>query len=131
MIEKIHLQSTLLVPMPEFAQGMSFRWIDTFRGANKTASETVNVIVFNTENKDEIKSLLEKDLGELKKIDAPNNVVSNQINFITKTLTDMERPETQHDAPEELLLALQKASNRKLTKDQVVYLSGIAGIWEK
>lgn len=133
MIEQIDFTSTLLVPLPEYAQGMSFRWIDTFRGTDGIAHNTVHVLVFNTANKDEIKTLLEKDLELLKQKETtkPTDNIRSQVNYIMQLLNDLERPGIRHDAPKEVLAALERASHRQMTKDRVIYLSGITSLRKK
>ena len=124
MMENVIFKSTLLVPMPEFSKNVSFRWIDTFKSPN----DTVDVIVFNTENVDEIKSLLEKDLAEFKKISQPDGNVKNSISFINRMLKEMDQPGYRHDAPLPLLECLQTASGKKLAPQDVIYISGVVSI---
>jgi len=126
----ISLKSTLLVPMSEFCNDYAFRWMDTFRGENKGVfgSDEVHVIVFNTEKKEEIRSLLEEDLAELKAYTEPDDNVANQIQWIEGILKKIGVPGFEHPCPDALLDALASASGKSLTKGDVIYLSGVSSM---
>jgi hypothetical protein len=128
-IEQINFQSTLLVPMPKYANGNSFRWIDTFKGSGPHANNSVDVIVFNTDEVREIKPLLEKDLQELKGME-PTDQVKNSMSFIEKTMDEIGKSGIEHKVPAGVLKALAHASGKMLKEDEVIYLSGVSGLWE-
>lgn len=130
MNQTIFFSSKLLVPMPQYTKGASCNWIDTFRASNGKNHETVDVIVFNTENKEEIKNIIASDLSQLKEIPETERSenVTNSIAFLEKTLSGIGTPGIEHDAPANLLNALYRASGKMLGADQVIYLSGVSSI---
>lgn len=115
--------STLLVPFPKFCQGLNFRWVTTITGKTDTTFEKINVIVFNTEKKEEIKPLLEKDLALLKAFHQ-DEAIKRQIDFIEKTLGEIGT-DYEHMPSQGLLDAVAKGSGKTFSTDEVIYLSGV------
>ena len=124
---KTFFHSTLLVPAPEFAGNVSFRWMDTFKTVDNT--NEVNVLVFNTTNKEEIKPLLEQDLKELQREEHPSEQAVHNMAYIQNLLNELETPGFIHDVPDGILKVLAMAANRSFAPQEVIYLSGISAVY--
>lgn len=122
---KIKIKSTLLIPNKTNETSMSFYWLTSL----KNASETVDIIVFNCESKEEFKLLLEKDLNNLdelkKQKSASLSNIENQIHFIETTLREMSMPVFVKEPSDDLLQVVSKIVKKRLKKDDVTYLSGL------
>ncbi|MBE6453922.1 MAG: hypothetical protein E7017_03440 [Alphaproteobacteria bacterium] len=104
---------------------MSFYWLTSL----KNASETVDIIVFNCESKEEFKLLLEKDLNNLdelkKQKSASLSNIEKQIHFIETTLREMSMPVFVKEPSDDLLQVVSETVKKRLKKDDVTYLSGL------
>ena len=122
---EIKIKSTLLIPNKTNETSMNFYWLTSL----KNAYETVDIIVFNCESKEEFKLLLEKDLNNLdelkKQKSASLSNIENQIRFIETTLREMSMPVFVKKPSDDLLQAVSETVKKHLQKDNVIYLSGL------
>ncbi len=128
---QVNLKSTLLVPAPKFAAG-SFLWIDTFKSQSQSLNgynETVDVIVFNCNDRDGIVSILKQELDKLKTLENPSENAANNIAFIEKTLSGI-KTDMEHEAPDALLQVVMHSSGMNFRAQDVIYLSGVESIYE-
>ena len=126
-MEKYHFQSTLLLPLPELA-GKDFKWIDTFNGQSANGTEVIDVLVFNVQNKEEIKPMLEKEFKRLQSLDEPEEIDTHNMAYLQRLLTEIEDLCYEHAAPEALLDVIFHVSGKRFSDREVIYLSGIVWI---
>lgn len=127
-MEHYTFKSTLLLPLPEFA-GKDFKWIDTIHGNYANGNtESIDVLVFNVQNKDEIKPMMEEELKRLQTLADPKEIDTHNMAYLEKLIGEMEDGCYEHAAPEELLNAIFRASGKRFSDREVIYLSGISGI---
>ena len=119
----VKIKSTMLVAKKNNETSMNFYWLTSLRNT----SETVDIIVFNCETKDEFKLLLEKDLTILKKLKEEKSAslanIENQIKFIETTLQTMSTPVFVKEPSDDLLKAVSEVVKNHLKKEDVIYLS--------
>lgn len=127
-MEKFQFLSNLLVPAPKLA-GNDFRWIDTFYAKDEDGNtECINVLVFNTPDKNHIKPMLEHELKRLQLLKAPEEIDTHNMAFIESVIREMESGTHEHQAPGALLKALALSARQEFTDDEVIYLSGVTRI---
>ena len=127
-MKNVRFGGSLLVPCKN-SGNFSFFWAGDLNCSNAC----VHVIVFNSDNKDEFKGLLEKDLEVLKEKEQIPNVV-RQIEFIDSTLKTMSDPVyvkqpdiMMLEAADRLISSVMKQGVR-YTPEQVTYLSWVSSI---
>ncbi|MCM1324855.1 MAG: hypothetical protein NC218_12130 [Acetobacter sp.] len=126
-METYHFQSTLLLPLPELA-GKDFKWIDTIHGKSANGTETVNVLVFNVQNKEEIKPMLERELKRLMHLSDPSENDIRNTAYIENLIHQIDDICYEHPAPEALLDVIYRAARKRFSDREVIYLSGITSI---
>lgn len=122
--------STLLLPLENLNSPYRFIWVNRIQ----TEDNTIDVIVFKTSQKEEIKSLLEKDLKDLNKLE-PLEDITRQISFIEKTLGEMKNPLLLR-RPEQFIMDVVNREISRCMKisasyiaENVIYISGVAAAY--
>ena len=120
-----NILSTIFVAQKNDRTLMRFYWLNSLRNAN----ETVRIIVFNCENREDFKKLLEKDLIILEELKGQKSAslvnIENQIRVIETWLQEMSTPAFIKEPSDEILKAVSDAVKKQLTKEDVIYLSGL------
>ena len=120
-----NILSTIFVAQKNDRTLMRFYWLNSLRNAN----ETVRIIVFNCENREDFKKLLEKDLIILEELKGQKSAslvnIENQIRVIETWLQEMSTPAFIKEPSDEILKAVSDAVKKQLPKEDVIYLSGL------
>ena len=122
-MEKCVFYSVLLVPVPEKAQGARCYWAASL----SSLVEKANVIAFNTENKEDIKSLLKADLEELRAKENPTDNDLVNMRFKEQVLGMIGVTGYDHVVPKTLLATLNEYWGVRLQAKDVIYLSWVVG----
>ena len=126
----------LLVPVGNNIK-FNFEWLGTLRSENNT----VQVIGFKTDKKEEFVSLMEQDMETLSKGE-PSKSSKAQIKFISSMLAEVANS-TMVKVPEQKMLAVarelvsvelrRQGKNfcKNFTPENTIYTSGVSGIYEE
>lgn len=110
-----------MVPDTTLPAQCDFIWLGTVNSADNT----VNILAFRTNNKNNFAKILAKNLAVLKELQLTQNV-KNQIDFIEKTLFELSSPLYVKTPPQELLdIVAKKMKIKTLLPEQVIYTSGV------
>ena len=136
-MERYTFSGTLFVPVANLETPFAIVW-----GGTLTSSDNkVNVILCKTDTKEKIIPLLEEDLKELCSL-TQNDIVKGQRAFIEEALEQLPEGSIWRKVPEENLLQAanqlvcnilaqqHKSLQMPLTKDNVLYTSGVSGVYK-
>ncbi len=135
---EVRFESTLLVPAGDnIGCGLNFFWA----GDVSSPDNTVHVIMFKTDKKDDFVSLMEQDLKELKNRALQTDSIKNQIVWIEKMLNEVsdsvwvkqpEQPmlEVAQKMVSNILLKQGRYLTHQLTKENTIYTSGVTAMYE-
>lgn len=124
--------SKLMVASPALSNG-TFNWLGDLSGSDdKDNRETIHVIAWHCENKDEIAPLIEKTLKEAESMEQTVELLTN-VEHLREYLDEINCGVFEHKAPVLLLAAaVQKIGKtygneiaNKLTSDKFMYLSSV------
>ena len=132
---EVHFQGTLLVPVEVWVSPCNFLWT----GSLHSSDATVNVIAFNSSQKDDFSRLLQENLDALRK-QKPSDCILNQISFIECTLSEMSDSVFIKRPEESLLEAASKQVSDfmrkrgvhvqpRLTGDNTIYLAAVSAMY--
>ena len=126
----------LLVPVGNNIK-FNFAWL----GSISNSDNTVNIIAFKSNNKEDFINLMKEDLEELNKLEATDNVVA-QINWIKSILAEVsntvmvKKPEQPmldavNEVVSDMLYRQGIVFNQRFTPENTIYTSGISGIYNE
>ena len=136
-MERFIFAGSLFVPVANLGTQFSFVW----GGTLTSADNKVDVILFKTDTKEKIVPLLNADLEKLQKLEQTDNIKA-QIAFIEQSLEQLPEGSIWRKVPDAALL---QATNRLVcnilaqqgkslqmpfTKDNVLYTSGVSGVYK-
>lgn len=131
----MHFSGNLLVPVGN-AINLNFIWLGTI----KAADNTVYVIGFKSDKKDDFIPLMEADLKELKAMKSTQEIEA-QINWIGKMLSEVsnsiwvktpEQPmlDAAHKMVTEALRRQGHRLDQQFTRENTIYTSGVISMRE-
>ncbi len=136
-MERFTFAGTLFVPVENLRTQFSFVW----GGTLTSADNKVDVILFKTDTKENIVPLMEEDLKELQKLEQTDNIKA-QIAFIEEALGQLPEGSIWRKEPDVALLQAAsqlvcnilsqqgKSLQMSFTKDNVLYTSGVSGVYK-
>jgi hypothetical protein len=126
--KKFYFGSTLVVACPQFAEG-SFMPMPEMRAVSKDGSrvENISVVCVNCATKAEIVPFFENLLKKFQEMEE-TEIIKNNISFLEATLDQVAAGTFEHDVPQGLVKAISDAAGERLTRDQMLYLSGVTYI---
>lgn len=123
-MEKFSFSSALLVPVPGKAQGKKLHCAASLT----SLSEKVHVFAFGTAKKEEIKSLLQADIEELKAKTDRTNEDDVFLKYEEEIFKMIGVTGFDHVVPKDLLKTLNEYWSVNLMPKDVIYLSWVSGI---
>jgi hypothetical protein len=134
--QRVMFSGNLLVPVGNNIN-LNFVWL----GSISNSYNTVQIIAFKSNNREDFINLMKEDLEELNKLEATDNVVA-QINWIKSTLAEVsnsvmvKKPEQpMFDAANKVVYDVLYRQgivfNQWFTPENVIYTSGISGIYNE
>ena len=136
-MERFTFAGTLFVPVANLGTQLSFVW----GGTLTSPDNKVDVILFKTDTKEKIVPLLEADLETLQKLEQTDNIKA-QIAFIEQSLEQLPEGSVWRKEPDAALLQAAsqlvcnilsqqgKSLQMSFTKDNVLYTSGVSGVYK-
>ena len=136
-MERFTFAGTLFVPVANLGTQFSFVW----GGTLTSPDNKVDVIIFKTDTKEQIIPLLEADLEKLQKLEQTDNIKA-QIAFIEQSLEQLPEGSVWRKEPDAALLQAAnqfvcnilsqqgKSLQMSFTKDNVLYTSGVSGVYK-
>ena len=133
---RVMFSGNLLVPVGNNIN-LNFVWL----GSISNSDNTVQIIAFKSNNREDFINLMKEDLEELNKLEATDNVVA-QINWIKSTLAEVsnsvmvKKPEqpmldAANKVVSDMLYRQGRNFNQRFTPENVIYTSGISGIYNE
>jgi len=115
----------------------NFVWL----GSISNSDNTVQIIAFKSNNKEDFINLMKEDLEALRKLEPTDNVVA-QIKWINNTLAEVSNSVMVKEPEQPMLDAASKVVsdmlyrqgrnfNQRFTTQNVIYTSGISGIYNE
>ena len=123
-MEKFSFSSALLVPVSEKAQGKKLHCAASLT----SLSEKVHVFAFGTAKKEEIKSLLQADIEELKAKTDRTNEDDVFLKYEEEIFKMIGVTGFDHQVPKNLVRTLNQFWGTHLLSGDVIYLSWVSGI---
>ena len=134
--QRVMFSGKLLVPV-----GNTINLNFVYLGSISNSDNTVQIIAFKSNNREDFINLMKEDLEELNKLEATDNVVA-QINWIKSTLAEVsnsvmvKKPEqpmldAANKVVSDMLYRQGRNFNQRFTPENVIYTSGISGIYNE
>ena len=134
--QRVMFSGNLLVPVGNNIK-FNFAWLGTVSNSDNT----VQIIAFKSNNREDFINLMKEDLEELNKLEATDNVVA-QINWIKSTLAEVSNSVMVKKPEQPMLDAANKVVsdmlyrqgivfNQRFTPENTIYTSGISGIYNE
>ena len=134
--QRVMFSGNLLVPVGNNIK-FNFAWL----GSISNSDNTVQIIAFKSNNREDFINLMKEDLEELNKLEATDNVVA-QINWIKSTLAEVSNSVMVKKPEQPMLDAANKVVydvlyrqgivfNQRFTPENTIYTSGISGIYNE
>lgn len=116
---------TLMVPDTSLPTQCDFIWLGTVRSEDNT----VNILAFHTDDKNDFAKILTKYLKKLNDLQ-PSKNVQHQIDFIKQTLFELSSSLYVKTPPRDLLdMVAKKMKLKTLSPEQVIYTSGVQEVF--
>jgi hypothetical protein len=104
-------------------------------GSNGQGCSTiVNVMLFNCEEVKDIVSVVDREIKEVNNslVEYPDKkILLTELEFFSNLKKDIEDLALRHDVPKELINFLSSLGIRGLSKEEVIFLSGISSFVEE
>ena len=134
--QRVMFSGNLLVPVGNNIK-FNFAWL----GSISNSDNTVQIIAFKSNNREDFINLMKEDLEELNKLEATDNVVA-QIKWINNTLAEVSNSVMVKKPEQPMLDAANKVVydvlyrqgivfNQRFTPENTIYTSGISGIYNE
>ena len=123
-MEKFQFTSALLVPMPEKTEGKKLHCAASLT----SLSEKVHVFAFGTAKKEEIKSLLQTDIEELKAKPDKTDEDDVFLKYEEEIFKMIGVTGFDHQVPKDLVRTLNQFWGTHLLPKDVIYLSWVSGV---
>ena len=128
--QRVMFSGNLLVPVGNNIK-LNFVWL----GSISNSDNTVQIIAFKSNNREDFINLMKEDLEELSKLEPTDNVVA-QIKWINNTLAEVsnsvmvKKPEqpmldAANKVVSDMLYRQGRNFNQRFTPENVIYTSGI------
>jgi hypothetical protein len=126
--KKFYFASTLVVACPQFAEG-SFMTMPSMRAESRDGrqEEHISVVCVNCATKAEIVPFFTNLLKKFQEMEE-TDVVRNNIKFLEATLNQVAAGTFEHEPPKGVVKAISDAAGMRMTRDQMLYLSGVTYI---